>query len=133
MKKMMTALALTAAGAVHGAGLFECTVLDGVYKIPGKVKIESAKNHDARVVGEVFSVRSRTAEVKGSLLYETKGHKVEVLRSTANEYSVLIRDAGIAGDDDISVITLDRFDGKWTFKHYSSWLGLLTSGSCKEL
>lgn len=133
MKRLMVAMTLAATGAVYGAGVFECRVLDGVVKKPGKVKVESAINRDLKLLGEVFTVRTRTAEVKGSPVYETEGHEVEILRSSADEFTVLIRDSGIEKDDDISIITLDRFDGKWSFKHYGSWLGLLTSGSCKEL
>ena len=132
MRKLILTMALTVAGSAYGAGVFECKVLDGAHKTPGKVKVEAATNRDAKILGEVFTVRTRSAEVKGSLIYQTEGHKVEVLRSSADEYSLLIHDSGVAQDDDISVITLDRFDGQWSFKHYSSWLGLLTSGSCKE-
>lgn len=132
MRKLILMMALTVAASAHGAGVFECKVLDGAQKTPGKVKVEPATNHDAKVLGEVFTVRTRTAEIKGSLIYQTEGHKVEVLRSSADEFTLLIRDSGVAQDDDVSVITLDRFEGQWSFKHYSSWLGLLTSGSCKE-
>ena len=132
MKKLITATALLMAGAVYGAGLFECRVLDAANKLPGKATVEPATNRDARILGEVFSVKTQTAEVKGSLIYQTAGHKMEVLRSSADQFTVLIRDSGLAQDDDISVITLDRVGGQWTFKHYSSWLGLLTAGSCKE-
>lgn len=132
MRKLILMMALTLAGSAHGAGVFECKVLDGAQKTPGKVKVQAATNHDAKILDEVFSVLTRTAQIKGSLIYQTEGHKVEVLRSSDHEFSVLIRDSGVAQDDDISVITLDRFEGQWSFKHYSSWLGLLTSGSCKE-
>jgi hypothetical protein len=131
-KTLITAMTLLLAGAVHGAGVFECKVLDAANKLPGRVKVEPATNNDARILGEVFSVRTKTAEIKGSPIYQTAGHKVEILRSSADQFSVLIRDAGVAEDDDISVITLDRIAGQWTFKHYSSWLGLLTAGSCRE-
>ena len=128
----MLMMALTLAQSAYGAGVFECQVADGAQKAPGKVKVEAASNRDARILGEVFTLRTRTAEVTGSLIYQTEGHKVEVLRASADQFTLLIRDAGVARDDDVSVITLERFAGQWTFKHYSSWLGLLTSGTCKE-
>ncbi len=132
MKKQIASMILAMAGAVHGAGVFECRVLDAANKLPGKTNVEPATNRDAKILGEVFSVKTQTAEVKGSLIYQTAGHKTEVLRSSADQFTILIRDSGVAQDDDISVITLDRVGGLWTFKHYSTWLGLLTAGSCKE-
>ena len=131
-KNLITAMTLILAGAVHGAGVFECKVLDAANKLPGRAKVEPATNNDAKILGEVFSVRTQTAEVKGSLIYQTAGHKVEVLRSSADQFTVLIRDSGVAQDDDISVVTLDRVGGQWTFKHYSTWLGMLTAGAGKE-
>lgn len=131
-KKLILSVALTLAGAAHAAGVFECKVLDGAFKAPDKAKVERASNKDAKILGEVFTVRARLAEVTGSLIYRTEHHKVEVLRASEDQYSLLIRDAGVAGDDDVSLITLERFEGRWSFKHYSSWLGLLTSGSCQE-
>lgn len=132
MRHLIVSVALTLAGAVHAAGVFECKVLGGALKAPGKTKVELASNKDAKILGEVFSVRARLAEVTGSLIYRTERHTVEVLRASEDQYSLLIRDAGVPGDDDVSLITLERFDGRWSFKHYSSWLGLLTSGSCQE-
>jgi hypothetical protein len=132
MKNLIAAMGVVMAGAVHGAGVFECKVLDAANKLPGKTTVEPATNRDAKILGEVFTVKTQTAEVKGSPIYQTAGHKVEVLRSSADQFTFLIRDSGVAQDDDISVITLDRVGGQWTFKHYSTWLGLLTAGSCKE-
>lgn len=132
MKNLFISIALTAAGTSYASGLFECRVLDGVIKMPKKANIETTANGAAKVVGEVFTVQTRTGDIKGSLIYQTAGHKAEVLRSTADEFSILIRDAGVSGDDDVSVITLNKFDGIWSFKHYSSWIGLMTSGTCKE-
>lgn len=133
MRRVLISLALMLTGAVHAAGVYECKVIDGAVKSPGRVKIERADQQDARILGEVFTVRPAQAEVRGSLIYRTEQRKVEVLRASDDQYSLLIRDAGIAGDDDISIITLDRIAGRWSFKHYSSWLGLLTSGSCREI
>lgn len=133
MKRWMLTMALAATGAAYGAGNFECKVVDAVVKIPGKAKVESVANRDPKLLGAVFTVQTRTAEVKGSPVYQTEGHKVEVLRSSADEFTVLIRESAIEKDDDVSIITLDRFEGKWSFKHYGSWLGLLTSGLCREL
>jgi hypothetical protein len=124
--------ALAMAGTVHGAGVFECQVLGAANKLPGKTTVEPATNRDAKILGEVFSVRTQSAEVTGSLIYQTAGHKTEVLRSSTDQFTVLIRDSGVSKDDDLSIITLDKVGGQWTFKHYSSWLGLLTAGSCRE-
>jgi len=132
MKRLFVAVALTATGASYASGLIKCEVLDATIKNSGKTKIEVVTNRDSKVIGEVFSVQTRSGDIKGSLIYQTEGHKLEVLRSSPDEFSVLIRDAGVAGDDDVSVITLEKFNGAWTFKHYSSWIGLMTSGSCKE-
>lgn len=132
MRPLMVALAMTLGGAANAAGVFECKVLDGAVKAPGKTTIDKAHNQDAKILGEVFTVRPRLAEVKGSLIYRTGQHKVEVLRASEDQHSLLIRDAGIAGDDDVSIITLDRVSGRWSFKHYSSWLGLMTAGTCQE-
>lgn len=133
VRNLLLTTALALAGVAQAAGVFECKVLDGAVKAPGKVKLEKAGNQDARILGEVFTVRPAQAEVKGSLIYRTEQHKVEVLRASEDQFSLLIRDAGVAGDDDVSLITLERVAGRWSFKHYSSWLGLMTSGSCQEL
>lgn len=133
MKRWMLTIVLSATGAAFGAGSFECKVVDAVVKMPGKAKVEAAVNRDPKLLGEVFTVRTRTAEVKGSSVYQTEGHRVEILRFSVDEFTVLIRDSGIEQDDDVSIITLDRVEGKWSFKHYGSWLGLLTSGLCREL
>ncbi len=132
MKKMIMAFTLAVVASAHAAGVFECRVTDGAQKLPGKTGVEVASNVDARILGEVFSVKTRSADVTGSLIYQTAGHKAELLRSSADQFSLLIRDSGIARDDDVSVITLDRVAGQWSFKHYSSWLGLMTTGPCKE-
>lgn len=132
MRHLIVLGGLALAGAAHAAGAFECKVLDGAVKSPDKVMVEKASNQDAKILGEVFTVRPRLAEVTGSLIYRTERHKVEVLRASEDQFSLLIRDAGVAADDDISLITLERVSGRWSFKHYSSWLGLMTSGSCQE-
>lgn len=132
MKSLFLAIALMATGAAYGAGVLACKAVDGVVKVPGKSKIESVLNRDPRIIGGEFNVRPRFGELKGSLLYQIDDQKVEVLRSTADEFTVLIRAAGVPGDDDVSIITVEKFDGAWTFKHYSSWFGLMTSGTCKE-
>jgi hypothetical protein len=132
-RRLLISLALMLAGAAQATGVFECKVVDGALKSPGKMKVERVDQQDTRILGEVFTVRQARAEVRGSLIYRTEQRKVEVLRRSDDQYSLLIRDAGVAGDDDISIITLDRVAGRWSFKHYSSWLGLLTSGSCREL
>lgn len=132
MKSLFLAIALTATGTAYAAGVLACKTVDGVVKVPGKSKIESVLNRDPKIIGGEFNVRPRFAELKGSLLYQIDDQKVEVLRSTDDEFTVLIRAAGVPGNDDISIITVEKFEGAWTFKHYSSWLGLMTSGTCKE-
>ncbi len=133
MKRLLMAITLLATGAADATGIFECKVLDAVVKIPGKLKIESALNRDPKIQGEVFTVRPQISLIKGSPLYQTQGQKVEVLRSSADEHTLMSRIANTHGDDDMSILTLQKFEGAWSFKHYNSWHGLLTSGPCKEL
>ena len=134
MKRLLMAIALVATGAANAAGVFECKVLDAVVKIPGKLKIESALNRDPKIQGEVFTVLPSFAQIRGSLLYQTQGQKVEVLHSSSDEHTLLIRIANTPGDDDVSILTVQKFESAWSFKSYNtSWHGLLTSGPCREL
>ena len=62
MKKQIASMILAMAGAVHAAGVFECRVLDAANKLPGKTTVEPATNRDAKILGEVFSVKAHSGE-----------------------------------------------------------------------
>ena len=111
------------------AGGFECIVVSGAYKSPGESGIFDAKERDPTVSGSTFTVARETGKVSGSSLFSNQGDQITIVRDTddlINTFEVMSKNS----HNDIKLLKIDSFEGRFTFKYYFGWLGLFITGDC---